>query len=97
MLGLGLGRRQQGLREFAFTIDHDIPYGLGYTPSKDDARHMAMLCRDRVRAHLSGVPFDYPLHPYTFQSADYFTKGSEHAPHTEGVDHVLKMVEIRGI
>ena len=31
MPGLGLGRRQQGSREFAFTIDHDIPYGLlGY-------------------------------------------------------------------
>ena len=58
---------------------------------------MAMLRRDRVRAHLSGVPFDYPLRPYTFQLADYFTRGSEHAPHTEGVDHVSKMAEIRGI
>ena len=29
MYGLGLGRRQQGSREFAFTIDHDIPYGFG--------------------------------------------------------------------
>ena len=43
MPGLGLGRRQQGPHEFAFTIDHDIPYGLGYTPFEDDARHMAML------------------------------------------------------
>ena len=97
MPGLGLGRRQQWPREFAFTIDHDIPYGLGYTPSKDDARHMAMLHRDRVRACLFGVPFDYPLRPYTFQLADYFTRGSEHAPHTEGVDHVSKMADIRGI
>ena len=97
MPGLGLGRLQQRPREFAFTIDHDIPYGLGYTPSEDDARHMAMLRRDRVRACLSGVPFDYPLRPYTFQLADYFTGGSEHAPHTEGVDHVSKMAEIQGI
>ena len=29
--------------------------------------------------------------------ADYFTRGSEHAPHTEGVDHVSGMVEIRSI
>ena len=43
MLGLGMGRRQQGPREFSFTINHDIPYGLGYTPSEDDARNMAML------------------------------------------------------
>ena len=85
---LGLGRRQQGPREFAFTIDHDIPYGLGYTPSEDDTRHMAWLRRDRVRARLFGVQFNYLLCPYTFQLADYFTKGSEHAPHTEGVDHV---------
>ena len=97
MPGLGLGHRQQGPREFAFTIDHEIPYGLGYTPSKDDARHMAMLHRDKVRARLFGVPFDYPLRSYTFQLADYFTRGSEHAPHTEGVDHVLKMAEICGI
>ena len=39
--GMGLGRRQQGLCEFAFTINHDIPYGLGYTPSEEDAQHMA--------------------------------------------------------
>ena len=97
MPGLGLGRRQQGPHEFAFTIDHDIPYGLGYTPSEDDARHMAMLRRDRVRAPLSGVPFDYPLRPYTFQLADYFTRESELAPHIKGVDHVSKMDEIRGI
>ena len=97
MPDLGLGRLQQGPREFTFTIGHEIPYGLGYTPSKDDARHMAMLRRDRVRARLSRVPFDYPLRPYTFQLDDYFTRGSKHAPHTEGVDHVSKMAEIRGI
>ena len=37
MPGLGLGHRQQGLHEFAFKIDHDIPYGLGYTLSEGDA------------------------------------------------------------
>ena len=58
---------------------------------------MAMLRQDRVRARLSGVPFDYPLHPYTFKLVDYFTRGLEHAPHTEGVDHISKMAEIRGI
>ena len=74
-----------------------MPYGLGYTPFEDDAQHMAMLPRDRVRTRLSGVPFDYPLRLYTFQLADYFTREPEHAPHIEGVDHVSKMVEIRGI
>ena len=58
---------------------------------------MARLRRDRVRARLSGVPFDYPLRPYTFQLADYFTKGSEHAPRIEGVDRVPEAVEIQGI
>ena len=97
MPGLGLGYRQQGPREFTITVDHDIPYGLGYTPYEDDARHMAMQRRDRVRARLSGVPFDYPLRPYTVQLADYFTRGLEHAPHIEEVDHVSKMAVIRGI
>ena len=70
MSGLGLGHRQQGPREFIFTIDHDIPYGLGYTPTKGDARHMVRLRLDKVRARLSGVPLDYPLRPYTFLLAD---------------------------
>ena len=97
MPGLGLGHHHQGPREFALKIDHDIPYVLGYTPSKGDARHMVMLRQDRVRARLFGVPFNYPLRPYTFQLVDYFNRGSEHAPHTERVNHVSGMVEIRGI
>ena len=97
MPGLGLGRCQQGPFEFTFTIDHDIPYGLGYTPTEDDARQMAQLRRDRVRARLSGVPFDYPLRPYTFQLADYFIKGSEHAPRIGGTNHALETNGIQGI
>ena len=61
MPGLGLGRHQP--REFTFTVDHDIPYRLGYTPTEDDACHMAQLRRNRVRALLSGVLFDHPLRP----------------------------------
>ena len=58
---------------------------------------MALLCRDRVRTHLSGVPFDYPLNLYTFQLADYFIKGSEHAPVIGGTDHALETDGIQGI
>ena len=43
MPGLGLGHYQQGSRKFTFTVDHDIPYGLGNTPIEDDASHMARL------------------------------------------------------
>ena len=68
MPGLRLVRRQQGPHEFTFIVDHDIPYGLGYTPIEDDAHHMARLCRDRVIARLSrvhsiipspGIPFNW--------------------------------------
>ena len=97
MPGLGLGRRQQGPREFTITVDHDISYGLGYIPTADDARHMSRLRRERVRARMSGIPFDYPLHPYTFQLADYFIIESKYVPRTEEVDHVSNMAEIQGI
>ena len=97
MLGLRLGRRQEGQREFTFTIDHDIPYGLGYTHIEDDAHHMVQLCQDRVRACLFGVPFDYPPCPYTFQLAAYFIRGSEHAPRIRGTDHALETDGIQGI
>ena len=48
-------------------------------------------------ARLSGVPFNYPLHPYAFQLTDHFTKGSEHAPRTGGTDHALETDGIQGI
>ncbi|RVW88933.1 hypothetical protein CK203_045016 [Vitis vinifera] len=95
--GMGLGRRQQGPHEFTFTVDHDTPYGLGYIPTEADARYMSQLRRDRVRARMSGIPFDYPLRPYTFQLADYFIRGSEHTPRIEGTVHIPETVEIQDI
>ncbi|KAL6350389.1 hypothetical protein AAG906_004340 [Vitis piasezkii] len=32
---------------------------------------------ERVRAHLTGTPFDYPVRPYKISLADYFVRGSE--------------------
>ena len=46
---------------------------------------------------MSDIPFNYPLRPYTFQLADYFTRGSEYAPRIKGVNHVSKMAKIQGI
>ncbi|RVW61057.1 hypothetical protein CK203_045852 [Vitis vinifera] len=50
---------------------------------QDDVRYMARLHRDRARARLSGISFDYPVHPYTFNLADYFVRGSKVQPHVE--------------
>ena len=58
---------------------------------------MAQLLRVRMMAHLSGVPFDYPLRPYTFQLAYYFIRESEHVPHIGGTDHALEIDGIQGI
>ena len=94
---LGLGRRQHEPREFTFTVDHDIPYGLGYTPTEEDAHYMARLRKDRVKARLSKVPFDYPICLYTFQLTDYFVRGSDHAPHMEGITCISEAVEIQDL
>ncbi|KAL6344262.1 hypothetical protein AAG906_037827 [Vitis piasezkii] len=48
----------------------------------------------QVSARLSGIPFDYPLCPYTFRLADYFIRGSEHVPHMEGIDHILEIMHL---
>ena len=58
---------------------------------------MARLRKDRIRACLSGVPFDYPLYPYTFQLVDYFTRGLNYAPYMEGTIHISKAVGIQDI
>ena len=67
------------------TIYHDTPFGLGFTPSENDVRYMTRLHRNRVRTRLFSIPFDYPIHPYTFSLADYFVKGSEVQPHVEEI------------
>ena len=74
-----------------------MPYDLGYTLIEEDERHMVELHIDRVRARLSGIPFDYPLHPYTFRLADYFIRGLEHVPRMEGIDHISEIMEIQDI
>ena len=58
---------------------------------------MVRLCMDKVRAYLSGIPFDYPLHPYTFRLADFFIRGLEHVPCVEGIDHISETGEIQDI
>ena len=42
-----------------------------------------------------GVPFDYPLRPYTFQLIDYFVICSYHAPYMEGIVYISEAVEIQ--
>ncbi|RVW23466.1 Retrovirus-related Pol polyprotein from transposon 297 [Vitis vinifera] len=47
LLGMGLGRRQQGPSEFIAAIDHDTTFGLGFIPTEADYRHMARLRKER--------------------------------------------------
>ena len=65
------------------TIDHDTPFGVGFTPLEDDVRYMAQLRKDKVRVRLSGIPFNYPIHPYTFSLLEYFVRGLKVQPRVE--------------
>nr|CAN65519.1 hypothetical protein VITISV_003179 [Vitis vinifera] len=75
--------RQHGPIEFVATADHSTPFGLRFVPIEVDYRHMARPHRERVRAHLTCTPFDYPGHPYTMSLAYYFINGSEVHPYVE--------------
>ncbi|KAL6319121.1 hypothetical protein AAG906_011200 [Vitis piasezkii] len=75
--GIGLGRRQHRPSEFMAIPDHDVPFGLGFIPTKANYRYMARLRKERVRARLTYTPFDYPVHPYTMRLVDYFMRPSE--------------------
>ena len=73
---LGLGQRQQGISEFIATVSHDVPFGLGYIPTEADYRYMASIRRERLRARLLHIPFDYPIRPYHMIMTDYFARAS---------------------
>ena len=53
-----------------------MPFGLGYTPTKADYRYMTSIRRERLRARLLHIPFDYPVRPYQMIMTDYFTRAS---------------------
>ena len=41
------------------TVDHDTPFDLGFVPTKADYRYMALLRKEKLRALLLHMPFDY--------------------------------------
>ena len=85
LLGMGLGRRQHGPSEFITIPDHDVPFGLGFIPTKADYRYMARLRKERMRARLTHTSFDYPVRPYTRSLSDYFVRASEPLTQSNGV------------
>ncbi|RVW26121.1 hypothetical protein CK203_059263 [Vitis vinifera] len=66
------------------TLVLDMMRGMSFLP-EDDVHYMARLRRNRVRVRLSGIPFDYPIRPYTFSLADYFVRELEVQPHVEEI------------
>ncbi|RVW94503.1 hypothetical protein CK203_035720 [Vitis vinifera] len=83
--GMGLERRQHGPSEFMTIPDHDVPFGLGFIPTKADYRYMARLCKERVRARLTHTPFDYPIRPYTMSLKNYFVRVSKPHTYSDGI------------
>ena len=77
LLGLGLGRCQNGFREFVATVDHDAPFGLGFVSIGVDYRYMALLHKEKLIVRLLHMPFDYPIRPYRMSLADYFVRALE--------------------
>ena len=55
---------------------------------------MVRLRKDKVRARLFGVPFDYSLRLYTFQLTNYFVRGLDHAPHMGGIVYISEAIEV---
>ena len=53
-----------------------MTFGLGYTPTEANYRYMASIRRERLRARLLHIHFDYPVRPYQIIMTDYFEKAS---------------------
>ena len=82
---MGLGRRQHEPSEFMAIPDHNVSFGLGFIPIKADYKYMARLRKERVRARLTHMLFDYPVPSYTMSLADYFVRASEPRTHSNGI------------
>ena len=91
LLDWGLGHRQYGSREFIVTVDDDTPFGLGFVPIKADYRYMTLLRKERLRAHLLHMLFDYPIRPYRMSLVDYFMRASEEQMQLERITSGLSV------
>ncbi|KAL6312978.1 hypothetical protein AAG906_006867 [Vitis piasezkii] len=66
------------MRDMSFLpVDHDTPFDLGFVPTEGDYRYMVLLHKERLRARLFHMPFDYPIRPYRMSLADYFVRAPE--------------------
>ena len=80
--------------EFVATVVHDTPFRFGFVLTETDFRYMARLHRERVIAHLTGTPFDYPIRPHKMSLANYFVRGSEVHPHMGDFGIVTDIEEV---
>ena len=93
MPGIGLGQHQHEPSEFIVVVDHDAPFGLGFIPIESNYRYMTQLHKERVRAQLSHIPFDYHVCSYNMSLVDYFVRVSELQSHLDGIIGGLNTVQ----
>ena len=89
--GLGLGCRQHGFGDFISAVDHDTHFGLGFVPTEVDYRYIALLRKERLRARLLYMPFDYRVCPYRMSLADYFVMAPKTQMHSEMITSGLSV------
>ena len=89
--GLGLGHCQHGSGEFIVVGDHDTPFGLGFVHTEADYRYMVLLRKEKLKAHLLHMLFDYPIRPYRMSLVDYFVRAPEVQRHLERITRGLSV------
>ena len=72
-----LGCHQHGPREFIATVDHYTHFRLGFIPIEFNYRYMTLLHKERLRACLFHILFDYLVHLYRMRLAYYFVRTVE--------------------
>ncbi|KAL6321720.1 hypothetical protein AAG906_031232 [Vitis piasezkii] len=72
-------------------VDHDTHFGLGFVPTEVDYRYIALLRKERLRACLLYMPFDYPVCPYRMSLAYYFVMAPKTQMHSERITSRLSV------
>ena len=90
-LGLGLGHCQHGSKEFIATVGHDTLFDLSFVPTEVDYRYMVLLSKERLKARLLHMPFNYSVRPYRMSLTDYFVRAPEAQMHSERITNGLSV------
>ena len=76
---------------FIAAVGHDTLFGLSFVPTEVDYKYMVLLRKERLKARLLHMPFNYSVRPCRMSLTKYFVRAPEAQMHSERISNGLSV------